>query len=47
MAAECLMACLSLGCGELAMRLLVERDVGGGEVLLQVRRRVRQPHLAL
>ena len=39
MAAECLMACLSLGCGELPLRLLVERDVGGGEVLLQMRHR--------
>jgi hypothetical protein len=38
-AAECLVACLSLGCGELPLRLLVERDVGGGEVLLQVRHR--------
>src|SRR5579872_2931846 len=39
MAAECLRACLSLGCGELPLRLLVERDVGGCEVLLQVRHR--------
>jgi hypothetical protein len=39
MAAEYLMACLSLGCGELALRLLVERDAGGGEVLFQVRHR--------
>ncbi len=33
------MASLSLGFGELPLRLLVERDVGGGEVLLQVRHR--------
>src|ERR1700731_1974712 len=38
-AGECLMACLSRGCGELPLRLLVERDVGDGEVLLQVRHR--------
>ena len=36
---ECLMACLPLGFGEFPLRLLVERDVGGGEVLLQVRHR--------
>jgi hypothetical protein len=32
-------ASLSLGCAELPLRLLVERHVGGGEVLLQVRHR--------
>ena len=33
------MASLSLGFGESPLRPLVERDVGGGEVLLQVRHR--------
>src|ERR1700734_3302937 len=36
---ERLMGCLSLGCGESPLRLLVERDVGDGEVLFQVRHR--------